>query len=657
MTVRTWSSLIQRAKALFLSTGRGDISGADLRTWVVDLVDSIEAAVNGYVSARTLDAYVKRVELEGHEDDFFPAYQETMLEAGVLDKRYAFALASGDGSAQPVTADIYINMGAVAAGARTLIVSGEQWGAIPNDDPSTPDPPTVALTGALAAGVKTIQSVQPHDDVNYVTLASTGAATKVGAGNGAWWYVPVAVTVHGDLDDIPVDNFGNEWVLRSVDPSTLDLDLPARAIANPPWAVRTLANLATVAQAGAQKIVAAFEGLNTAWLTRLRRIVQGNNETTVIRLKRVAGLPANPGEIQLPTIGNDVVAGSAQVIFPAADKAGTALPLADMLSYVAGDFYDYKSAELEITGSGINLFQGQTYQFAFTAAPGYVFANADFPAVNETADATFEGRDLHVRMLVQAALKRAATNLAGAGGAAGQVWAYVSSSTNAAWTRLLDVLKLDASTAAKKAAYQAALATGRLQISVAGSGGKVLTAAQAAYDSLELTGALTGTRTLTLPAAPTGLRLIRHLATGDQTLQVKAAGQSDAAAIPLAQGDNIICHHGGSLDLKDRMRRWVNADIGGAVENIANNLHDDDWVSVTVEGTKTGYSPGTASLRKRFGDLDADERLLLEPSSNANAVIVSKDGTNLQAKRGSGLAGASSVVYAERRTYSTLAIS
>ena len=66
--------------------------------------------------------------------------------------------------------------------------------------------------------------------------------------------------------------------------------------------------------------------------------------------------------------------------------------------------------------------------------------------------------------------------------------------------------QIDADTAAKKAAINAELATGRLQKSVAGSNDVTLTADEAAYDSVEFTGALTGAIVVTLPTAPSGLR-------------------------------------------------------------------------------------------------------------------------------------------------------
>ena len=47
MAVRTWAALIQRAQALFTTNGRGDISGADLRTWVTDLLETIVANTPG----------------------------------------------------------------------------------------------------------------------------------------------------------------------------------------------------------------------------------------------------------------------------------------------------------------------------------------------------------------------------------------------------------------------------------------------------------------------------------------------------------------------------------------------------------------------------------------------------------------------------------
>ena len=264
----------------------------------------------------------------------------------------------------------------------------------------------------------------------------------------------------------------------------------------------------------------------------------------------------------------------------------------------------------------------------------------------------FAGEDAHRFEFGLPVFLAAAVNLFGAGGAAGKLWAYVSSATNATWRRLLDVLKADAGTAAKRADYQAALATGRVQKDIAGNSDVALSAAEAAYDSIELTGAKTGNIVVTLPAAPSGVRLLRDQSTGAFSLKVKASGQADAAAVELLPGNNVILHDGGQLNPHPApIRKWVNSDIGTDAEAIAKNLADDDFLTITIEATVDGNKT-TETVVIRWGDMDNTERVLMGLASYARSLILTKSGTTLNAKRGSDtthLTAANSVVYAERR--------
>ena len=292
----------------------------------------------------------------------------------------------------------------------------------------------------------------------------------------------------------------------------------------------------------------------------------------------------------------------------------------------------------------------------FTA--NYAVLSGTKPTGSDTRKVRVVGEDVHRGEVARQSFKQETPSVAGKGGAAGRVWGWVSSATDAGWRRLLDLLKADADTAAKKADYQAALATGRLQKSVAGNSNVALTAAEAAHDSVEFTGALTGDVIVTLPAAPSGPRLLRNQTTGAFALKVKAAEQADSAAITLASGNNIVLHDGASLALMGQKRRWVNSDVGSAAEAIAQNLHDDDWVDVFIEGTESAQSNEIVhGLSVRFGDLDSSERIPLGVAGYNQAFVIARSGTTLNGNRGGGLSGVSTVVYAERRTYNTLALS
>ena len=93
------------------------------------------------------------------------------------------------------------------------------------------------------------------------------------------------------------------------------------------------------------------------------------------------------------------------------------------------------------------------------------------------------------------------------------------------------------------------VAAGKQAKDIAGAGTLTLTGDEWVRPSVELTGAKTGKRVIDVPAAPTGLKLVRNLSTGDYAVIMKLAAQAEAAGIELAEGDNVVIHHGGSLAL------------------------------------------------------------------------------------------------------------
>ena len=100
-----------------------------------------------------------------------------------------------------------------------------------------------------------------------------------------------------------------------------------------------------------------------------------------------------------------------------------------------------------------------------------------------------------------------------------------------------------------------------------------------------------------------------------------------------------------------KRRRWTKSGIGTSYATIASNLNDDDWVTVSASATKlnVGSSLGR-SLAFRFGDLSAERKILFSTGST-EAGFFQKSGSNLQAKRGSGITALSTTVYAERVTF------
>ena len=200
-----------------------------------------------------------------------------------------------------------------------------------------------------------------------------------------------------------------------------------------------------------------------------------------------------------------------------------------------------KSLKGSITGYGGGGAYRYQVQLGGGTKTGAAFADGE--AIKVVLQSALVDRD----EFVEAVFGASETNVAGRAGAAGKIWAYLSSATNAGWRRLLDVLKADADTAAKKADYRAALATGRVEIDIAGGAAVALTDANAASSALRLTGVRTADAVLSVPDAAAGVLQIEHDATGDYMVSVKAASQAAGAAVRLERGPNLLLLKGGSI--------------------------------------------------------------------------------------------------------------
>ena len=622
------------------------------------------AADNVAVSPKGMPRILKGL-LKGRETDQFSSYDDAMFGGGYWPGGFCLF----DRNAEPTDDTDAIGQPDIASGSGVIA-----WGDLRDDsDPDAAFTPEALVAARWPAG-KVIYLVPWHPFAAGVELAVTltTAAQKSGAGNGerlwaeANWVLTGAISPNevGDYfrwseysaGDVAVDSA----VITALGP------LLTRLRALPNFAAALASSLAAYLSADPAPsgratlmtaLVTAFESMSAALLKRLRLLWQGNNESQTLTVMRVGATPAAAGQIYLGNLAN----GIGQLLFwpPATLKDGTTpFSVADLKEFQSGDFLDYGALQWEIGATPWMTFQDNVLTATVRLADGYIYDAGDVPALNAAHDLTLEGRDIHIGLVVAAILKRAATNLGGGGGAAGKIWAYVSSNSNASWRRLLTVLALDANTVAEKANYRAVLATGRVQVSVAGNSNITLTDAQAASDSIEFTGAKTGDVIVTLPAKPTGPKLLRNQSTGGFALKVRASGQADAAALPLAVDDNVVLHHGGSLALLGAKRRWTNDAIGGSDEDIAQGLHQDDWVTVYAKGRDSSnywYSDGDSF---RFGDFGSNESRHLLGTANNQGLVLSVNGANLEARRNTGgLNSAKSIVYAERRSYEDVALS
>ena len=499
--------------------------------------------------AKLASTFVKKADLQGYEDDFWSSgYDELLLEQGVGDKRYGWALASGDGSSAPLQSEVYATIAAAAPGKRTLIVGATQWGRIPNQATDWPPIPGHAVTSDDIAGLLNVHSVIPRL-AEYPTFEDIGAPVAAGDGNGAYWYVPVTLGFQGSRASIPAAANGNVWKFSAHDPSDLDIDIPAHAVGNAPW----------VRPSGTEK--------TDATITTGDKVLLSNGDVIPIGEFVEWHDQHHVGETELPGY-----AFSTAAAVPGAGDVYVQIPFSDQGPDDANLFAIRPKStdqlallkQIILAGKRIRLWVSDSRYMQITSAgslleiSGRLTGNFRVRSYALAGDALADGQAVRIKVhgniparseIVDPAYADNSPNIAGAGGAAGKAWGWVSGATDAAWRRLLDILKADAGTAAKKASYRAALATGRLQKSVAGAGAKALNATEAAYDSVEFTGLKAGDVIVTLPAKPTGLRLIRNQSTGAFNLKLKAAGQADDAAVTLAAGRNVIAHYGGSLEL------------------------------------------------------------------------------------------------------------
>ena len=507
-------------------------------------------AWSDFPSEGALADYVKKTDLEGHEDDFYASeYDENILQAGVTDKRFGWALASGDGSAAPVQAQVYTSVAAAAAGARTLIIAKTQWETIPRAE----DTPHHAVTSEDVSALVNAHSADPPDGENFPAFSNIGVPVSVGAGNGAYWYVPVTLAFTGSKAAILPPWNGHVWRLSAFEPSTLKMDIPASAIGNPPWVAPSGIVLTDATLSNADQILFA-----TGAVADLGEVYEHHDQfhtgTTYLSGYRYVtasgGMIAGDVYISPPVGGNNPAAGT-YTIYPADNDDKTLLKKI-LRAHKKVRYFVSDSRYIEFTPSGspTELFGKLSGSIPdlVTAPDAYALIGAAL--TNQLAvSLEIESRIPAREQIVDAAYKDGVTNLAGGGGVGGKIWAYLTSVTNATWRRLLDVLKEDAISAAQRADYRAALATGRLQKSVAGSNNINLSTAEAAYDSVEFTGAKTGNIIVTLPTAPSGPRMLKNSSTGAYTLKAKVSGQADSTAVTLAAGNNLVLHDGAGLTL------------------------------------------------------------------------------------------------------------
>ena len=380
------------------------------------------------------------------------------------------------------------------------------------------------------------------------TLTLTSGGTLVGTGDAAYIYgTGTLAGITDDFDDV-ADN-GDYFLIAKEEPSDLQVKLPATDILDAPW-VET-------------------DGSNVT--PELTNAIQGDNEEVTLTPDFRVDVTNVDYYIQITEASKQI-----SIRMPSSQVGSQDDEDAKRLLQ-PNAWVEIGGWKVDVTTNANRSVVGASLRFSFNY--GEVLAGAK-PTGSTTRKVTVVGADVHRGEIAKPAFAEETPSIAGKGGAAGKIWSYVSSATDAAWSRLLDVLKLDANTAAKKADYQAALATGRLQKSVAGNSNVTLTDAEAAYDSIEFTGAKTGNIVVTLPTKPSGMRMLKNSSTGSYTLKVKVSGQNDSAAIELTAGDNAVFHDGSSLSLFDGGDSLP--DQSGHAGEYLNRWHRRSWAAASI---------------------------------------------------------------------------
>ena len=359
--------------------------------------------------------FVSIAEIQPKESDFLTNFtNDNILNPSILDKRFNLTITS-DASGPPIAANAYEYLSDIVAGARTVILSAQQW-----KDGNFQRMVTLSTTDFDTTDEAIYLNL--YEETNgYIKITPSGTPVSVGSGNGQYIYFAATVEVSGTIT--PGGASEDDLVaVRDREPSTFwdKTSIPWRAIVG--FSFESYLNTDAI-----QKIITGFEALTGTWLTRLRRLIQGHEEAISMTVTRVSGQPAAAGEIRLPSI--DGSGGNVLIYFPLTDTDGATIVIADLLDYQTGDYFDFGGESYQLTG-GVQHFSGNIYQFGIN---GYDTATA--PALNASGTLTFEGRDLHTGNTVKQILSRASPNLGGKGGTEKEIWTRGSSDKNASWEK------------------------------------------------------------------------------------------------------------------------------------------------------------------------------------------------------------------------------
>ena len=391
--------------------------GFDLTKDIVDL-------------AAKLNAYVLKTDLEGHESDRYASYTNAFIAAG--DRRGAvclFTQATGpptDANAvgQPDIADRSTN-GIIALGA-TLRT---------DKDPNNLVWATENVAGDYVSGQKIVISIWDKPEAR-VVVTLTGDGVKVDSGNAAYIY---ATATWDEVNDIPdVTEVGNYMLISEEEPSELNVRLSAKDILNAPWLDPTGTTITDADISSDTKIM-----------------LEDGDDVTVGELYEHHD-QNHVGETKLPnyshvTNTNTTTAGTVAISAPSGgtgayyivprDEADKALLKNILIADKKVRFWVSDSRYIEFRPNGTPATFGNRLVGSYPAS-GYSVVGAALPnnqAISIEVRSNIPDYDDYVSQV----FKDESENVGGKGGAAGKIWAWISSATDAAWKSIVEVL-LDA---------------------------------------------------------------------------------------------------------------------------------------------------------------------------------------------------------------------
>ena len=380
---------------------------------------------------------VFRTDLEGHDTDKYASYNNALIGAGYRSGDFCLFT----GTTQPTNARA-IGQPSIASGSGVVA-----FGRLRTDkDPNVLVWDVVPAASDYPNG-RVIHATVEGKNPGHVRITLTSAGTLVGTGDAAYVWAQASWVEIGDVG--PQDE-GDWWKLSEFVPSGLDVRIPWTDIVDAPDFLEKSgagAGTTAVTQESLLPVRAAngeYEDKSVAHMgDHIRpqltapRILEATYETTL------SDVDAGDGKINVGAISG----GSATVTWGLRDteslEGGGSLPKDDIISILTLHHRITVYAGTKVFKGTITGYGGggasYPYQVTVSEATKDGAAFADVETIKIKLESAIPDRD----ELADQSYLAETPSIAGKGGSAGKIWAWVSSATNAAWVSIVSVL-LDA---------------------------------------------------------------------------------------------------------------------------------------------------------------------------------------------------------------------